>query len=57
MLRSLISKKPTILSNLSRQKACLATWTRQIRGAQPALIEADNDDMAQRSPANSKFFF
>ncbi|CAO3633916.1 unnamed protein product [Mucor hiemalis] len=43
MLRSLISRKPTLLRNVIKQKACLATWTRQIRGAQPSLIEADSD--------------
>lgn len=54
MLRSLISRKPTLLRNVIKQKACLATWTRQIRGAQPSLIEADSD-FTEHSSFKSKF--
>lgn len=45
MLRSLI--KPTSLfRNVVKQRAFLATSSRQIRGAQASLIEAD-DESAQ----------
>lgn len=51
MLRSLI-KPASLLRNIGSQRAFLATSTRQIRGAQASLIEAD-DESAQ--PTSSKY--
>jgi hypothetical protein len=53
MLRTLLSKQHSALRIASKQKACLTTWTRQIRGAQPSLIEADHD-FTQTVPFSSK---
>lgn len=54
MLRSLLYKQQNqIFRTIGQQRATLATCTRQIRGAQPSLIEADHD-FTQTTTFNSE---
>lgn len=55
MLRSLLSKQQNqIFRTIGKQRATLATCTRQIRGAQPSLIETEHD-FTQNSTFSSKY--